>query len=78
MDPPYLAVVASSSMRLALLSKVEDAHEDAVWTAAWSGPEQLLTGKDRTACMRMMRMGREGGMFSLVVASVDQDLWTRT
>ena len=31
-------------MRLALLSKVEDAHEDAVWTAAWSGPEQLLTG----------------------------------
>ena len=41
---PYTAFAASVFMRLALLSKVEDAHEDAVWTAAWSGPEQLLTG----------------------------------
>lgn len=32
-------------MRLSLLSKVEDAHEDAVWTAAWAGPELLLTGE---------------------------------
>ena len=31
-------------MRLSLLSKIEDAHEDAVWTAAWAGPELLLTG----------------------------------
>ncbi len=37
-------------MRLALLSKVEDAHEDGVWTAAWSGPEQLLTGIGLGCC----------------------------
>ena len=31
-------------MRLSLLSKVEDAHEDAVWSCAWATPDLLVTG----------------------------------
>lgn len=31
-------------MRLSLLNKVEDAHDDAVWSCAWATPDLLITG----------------------------------
>lgn len=31
-------------MRLSLLNKVEDAHDDAVWSCAWATPNLLITG----------------------------------
>ena len=33
-----------SAMRLSLLSKAEEAHEDSVWSCAWAGADMLLTG----------------------------------
>ena len=31
-------------MRLSLLSRQEDAHEDAVWSCAWATSDLLVTG----------------------------------
>ena len=38
-------------MRLSLLQKLDNAHEDSVWTAAWAvGSNRLITGSvDETA-----------------------------
>ena len=48
-------------MRLSLLQKLENAHDDSVWTAAWAPDGTLVTGSvDESA--KVWRQGGGGGL----------------